>query len=338
MSTAPDLKSILKEIINKTNQNHIEDFLFDARPNEKKGIFLLHKINQHKGNSVFKDIESLKPVQDMNEMTYKAAAERYKNNSISSTYLTDYIHSSKFLYKNIFQERDIEQTKYSEILKPSVIVSLRNWLKIETCETYKDHVLEFLRGFYSTVNSNKKFTTINRNDYVPFKKHERYSQDQFFNNNVNKSRGHPYLTVEELRSLLKIDEMKKKLNELPPIEYNNQIDNFDFIEKKKKELIMGNKNILKGIFGNSNTTVYQENFKGQPEKFRYYFKPDIFTSGVKGKIPDPYMMSIAKNKQSIDEPLSFKITNMIKENNGSISSSYNGSYSSRLNNLNKINA
>ena len=311
-NSEPDLIPILKDIIKKEYHDQIEDYFFGARVNEKKGIYLISKIISNKGNAVFNDYSTLKPEININEMNFKAALERYKKKSISSTYLTDFYHGSKMLYKNVFQERDLTETKYSEVLNPLAVQYIRNWLMKEACEAYKDLVLDFLRAFYSSVKANRKFVSINRNDYSDYKKHELFSNNSLFAEPKNHSQ-RDYISIDEMRKILKIDELKEKFKEAPKIVYNDNIENFQFIKEKKQELVRGKKNLLKGIYGSTTSSVYQESFKGQPEKFKFYFKPDIFTSGVKGKIPDPYITKRINQNTCISNELSFKVTGMLNK-------------------------
>lgn len=307
----PDLRNILKEIIKPELHSNIEDWLFDAKVQEKKGLYLISKIILNKGNSVFNDHSSEVKENDINEVTFKAATERHKRKTVNSTYKTDFVSSTKFLYKNIFQYRDLLETNYTEILNPLSVQYIRNWLKLEKCENYKELVLLFLRAFYATIRSNRKFVTIKQNDYNEYKKHELYSKEPFFTEKQGEKKASQYPTTEELRKILKIDEMKEKLSKIPPITYNDNLENQEFILKKKQELVRGKKNLLKGIYGDTTTSIYQESFKGHPEKFKYYFKPDMFTSGVKGKIPDPYMMTRVNGHFQIDDNLSKRVKSII---------------------------
>ena len=200
----PDLAAILKEIIRDEYKCHITDFLVGARVNEKKGLFLVSKIVKHKGEKKFTELSSLKPEIDINQMNFKAAAERYKNKSVSTCYKDEFKTNQRFLYKNIFQERDIGETSYSEPLTPIVTQYIRNWLRNETCEYYKDQVLEFLRGFYSTVKSNKVYTTVKQFEYPAYKRYENFSKKQFFEGQKNYNKNPAPLTVEEVRKILKI--------------------------------------------------------------------------------------------------------------------------------------
>lgn len=309
-----DLHTCFKEIIKNDYHKHFSDWLFGARQEEKKGLYLLGKIMKHQGKKVFTDYNVLKPEVDINEMNMISAYARYKKKSENTTYKTDFVSSKKDLYKNVFQVRDIAETQYNDLLSEYGVQYIRNWLTIETCELYKDMVLSFLRSFYSTVKSNKSAFSIYRKDYNPYKKHENFSKDAFFMEQKTYRRDHS-ISVEEMRKILKIDELKEKMSKIPKIEFNNQIENNKFLQEKKQELIRGKKNLIKGIYGSTTTSIYQESFKGHPEKYKFYFKPDLFTSGVKGKIPDPSTMLRNERNLTINDNLKEKVNNIIHSQN-----------------------
>ncbi len=314
-----DLKYILNIILKEDFKTHIDDWLFYAKPNDKKGLYLISKIYKHKGSTVFKE-KSLKQVStDLNDLNYKAAMMRYKNNSFSSTYKTSFVSDHKFLYKNIFQERDLKQTVYSSILSSDTLDFISNWLKNEKTEEYKDYVLDFLRSFYTTYHSNRNHSTVYRDEYHKYQKHETYSEVAVFCENAKLKRfdysKQKYIPVEEMRKNLKIDQMKQDFNTKMQKWTNLSSDNdgYGLIQQRKQELIKGNKNIIRGIYGNTSTSVYQESFKGFPERHKLSLdgiEKGKYISGVKGKCPDPSIMNLIENYQRIDSGLIDKITKM----------------------------
>lgn len=339
LSTNQELLPILKKTLNYDSQMHYNDWLFGCKPNEKKGLFLLGKIYDNRGLLPFKTKEKKDNNIDIaNDLTYKAAIYRYNKRSNLSTYKNAYDYtnfendkSNTTLYKNIFQERNIDQLPYSQILNISCLHALKNWLAIEHTEEYKDLVLEFLRSFYTTVKFNSKdYKTTKHMSYTPFKEHELYSNKPFFDkaslyhnaNSLSKNKGNKLMTMEEMRNYLKIDELKNKLNKNIELyektkkqqEVSN-MDHYNMLNKKKEELIRGNCNLLKGIYGNTNSSVYQENFKGHNEKFKIDLTKGkefmMYTSGVKGKMPDPAEM----NRINTDK---YTISNTLKNNISSI--------------------
>ncbi len=66
-------------------------------------------------------------------------------------------------------------------------------------------------------------------------------------------------TVEEIRVRLNLDKYKNVKLEEPKL--NDNIENQEEYRRRKEELVRGEKNLLKGIFPNVNTSYYQDSFK-----------------------------------------------------------------------------
>jgi hypothetical protein len=66
-------------------------------------------------------------------------------------------------------------------------------------------------------------------------------------------------TVEEIRARLNLDKYKNVTLEQPKL--NDNIENMEENRRRKEELVRGQKNLLKGIFSNVNTSYYQDSFK-----------------------------------------------------------------------------
>ena len=118
-----------------------------------------------------------------------------------------------------------------------------------------------------------------------------------------------------MRKALKIDQMKEdfniKMQKWTNLSFDN--DGYGLIQKRKQDLIKGNKNVIKGIYGNTTTSMYQESFKGFPEKHKLLIdgiESGKYISGVKGKCPDPSIMNLIENNQRIDNLIIDKITKM----------------------------
>jgi hypothetical protein len=58
-----------------------------------------------------------------------------------------------------------------------------------------------------------------------------------------------------------LEDLQSKLEALRRNEMQDEKINHETVSERKKELIAGAKNILKGIYNNTSTSVYQENFK-----------------------------------------------------------------------------
>ena len=196
MNSEPELKPILNQIIKQEYSKDINDWIVGAKPQEKKGLYLIGKIMSHKGEGIF--AEEKKVSIDINQCNFKSALHRYKGNKDNSTYKTHFSGGSNFIYKNIFSERDISKLNYSEVLKPQAVTYISSWLNKESVEKYKDHVLDFLRSFFSTVQNNKTFLTSNKYMYKVYQKHEKYTIDRTFGNEPKTSKIVPNITVEDL--------------------------------------------------------------------------------------------------------------------------------------------
>lgn len=118
-------------------------------------------------------------------------------------------------------------------------------------------------------------------------------------------------TLEEMRNRMNLDEMKKALENRPPIVFNDIKQNNEETKHMKEALVRGKKNLLKGIYPNKNTTMYQEFFKGHDDKYRLENKPDFYTSGIKGKIPDPYIIKKMNSQREIHSALKANIKNIL---------------------------
>ena len=103
---------MLEQAIKKEFQHQFKDWIYGAKHIEKKGLYLISKIIKYNGKGVFSDYKHLKPQADINDLTYKVAFERAKNRN-TSTSRRDFVHTTSVLYKNIFQERDINETPYA---------------------------------------------------------------------------------------------------------------------------------------------------------------------------------------------------------------------------------
>lgn len=83
------------------------------------------------------------------------------------------------------------------------------------------------------------------------------------------------------------------------------------IKKMKGELVNGQKNLLKGVYADSNISHYKETFRRQHEKYKWNYQPDFFTSGVKGKMPDPYEMKRINSNRNINSALKGTVKNIL---------------------------
>lgn len=114
-------------------------------------------------------------------------------------------------------------------------------------------------------------------------------------------------TLEELRAKMNLDELKKKYDRKEPVIFNDNLKNRQEMERHKRELIDGKKNLLKGIYGNINTSVYTESYKTHPKKYANTTLPDFRTSGIKGRMPEEYILKRQIGSLRIGEDLQSKV-------------------------------
>lgn len=102
-----ELTSILNDLIEPSYKSNISDWVYYAKPNEKKGLYVLSKVIKHKGQKMFKTqlIKSKEEENDLNKLTMEEAYKRYQKRKIGSTY-------SEFFGGNLD-----DKYKYNNILK-----------------------------------------------------------------------------------------------------------------------------------------------------------------------------------------------------------------------------
>lgn len=106
--TETNLKSILDTIIKPEYKINIDDWLFDARPNERKGLFLISKIIKQKGLKTFND--KLDQKENEEDLTMENAYKRYQKRAFSSTYQDEFCLTvdQKFRYNNILKYKKFD--------------------------------------------------------------------------------------------------------------------------------------------------------------------------------------------------------------------------------------
>lgn len=154
-----NLKELLTTIIKKEYTNSIDDWLFDARPNERKGLFIIGQIIKYKGLKAFQN--KLDQAKESEELSLKNAYKRYEKRAFSSTYKEEFCLTvdPKFKYNNILKYKKFDFVNYSEVIVKKYQEFITKWALIEDAEQYKEYVLDFARSYYSTVKSNKPYTT-----------------------------------------------------------------------------------------------------------------------------------------------------------------------------------
>lgn len=156
------LQIIMKTIIKPEFACNINDWLFDAKPNEKKGLFIISQIIKYKGLKAFND--KLDQKEESEDLSMTNAYKRYQNRAMSSTYKDEFCMTvdPQFKYNNILKFKKFEFVNYSNTILENYREYITKWALIETAEQYKEYVLDFARSFYSTCQSNKPNSTTYR--------------------------------------------------------------------------------------------------------------------------------------------------------------------------------
>lgn len=110
------LKETLLMIIDQPYQKNIDDWLFDAKPNERKGLFIISKIIKHKGERAFKDKLDQKP--EGEELSMENAYKRYQKRAMSSTYVDEFCLTVNpvFRYNNILKHKKFDFVSFLLII------------------------------------------------------------------------------------------------------------------------------------------------------------------------------------------------------------------------------
>lgn len=258
------LTELLQNVISPEYQNQIKDWLYYAKPNEKKGLYILNKVIKYKGEKIFKTqlTKSKEEQYDINKLTLDEAFKRYQQKKCQSSYSDFYggAVDQKFKYNNILQYKDFAHLNYAEYIKKEYHGFIQSWVNIERTEQYKEWVLDFLRSFTATILSNRKFITKYSEDYQNSKPWDKYSAHAVFTERKPIETHNP--TIEEMQERLQLEKqqlIEKEKNS--GIVYNDQIQNQEEIKRRKEELVNGQRNLLKGIYNNQLCTTYQDCYK-----------------------------------------------------------------------------
>lgn len=308
------LDQIMRRLIIPTYQNHISDWLYFAKPNEKRGLIILGRIIDNHGEKVFEtDLNKTKEEKlDANGLSLLEALRRYQQRKMQSSY-TDFFGGNvdqKFQYNNIFQYKKWQHLNYAEFIKKEYNNFIQNWLLLEKTELYKEYVLEFLRSFMATIRCNRKFVTQYSEDYRDCKPWDKYTVQATFDDRAQIETHNP--TIEEMQAKLEMERqaiIDKERNS--GITFNDQIQNQEEMKKRKKELVNGQKNLLKGIYAGNISSNYQDSYKGLPNKYPGTINADFHTSMIKGTIPDKYTLKEHAKQSEISEELKNNVRTML---------------------------
>ena len=277
-----ELTNLLKQLIDPKYQKNISDWLYYAKPNEKKGLYILSKVIKHRGEKIFKTqlTKSKEDKYDINKLTMDEAFKRYQSKKYQSSYQDFYggAVDEKFQYNNIFQYKNFQHLNYAEFIKREYYNFIQNWIKSEDYQDSKP---------WDKFNSQ---ATIIERAQAPIHT----------------------TTIEEMQARLELEkqeilEKEKKSG----VVFNDQIQNQDEMKKRKQELVNGSKNLLQGIYVGNISSNYQDSYKGLPNKYPSIGKTDYSTSMIKGLIPDRYTMKQVQEQTEISDELKNNVRTML---------------------------
>lgn len=261
--TQDDLKNILNNIIEDKFKVHCPDWLYYAKPNEKKGLYILSKVIKHKGEKIFKTqlTKTKEEESDMNKLTFEEAFKRYHKRKNISSYSDFYGGNvdDKYKYNNILKFKEFTNLNYAEMIRSPYHEYIQRWIGLEKSEQYKEWVLDFVRSFLATTRSNRKFVTHHNEMFKDFKRNDKFTvHAPLLPQGTKVVERIP--TLEEMRARLNLDKKEEfKIN--PDTVYNDSLKNLESIKKMKMELINGKKDLLKGIYQSNPSSIYQEVYK-----------------------------------------------------------------------------
>ena len=107
-----ELRKILEDIIPSSYKSHISDWIYYAKPNEKKGLYILSKVINSKGQQIFKTqlVKTKENNNDLSKLTLEEAYKRYQKGKNMSSYAEYYGANldDKYKYNNILKFKDFE--------------------------------------------------------------------------------------------------------------------------------------------------------------------------------------------------------------------------------------
>ena len=262
--TNEELETLMIPLIEPEFHRHIKDWLYYAKPNEKKGLYILSKVTKHRGEKIFRTqlTKSKEEKFDVDKLTLDDAFRRYQQKKYQSSY-TDFfggVVDEKFRFNNIFQYKQFQHLNYAEFIRKEYYNFIQNWLNIEKSEQYKEYVLDFLRSFLATIRSNRTGVTQYREDYKNPKPWDKFNSQATFVDRAQVPIHH--VTIEEMQAKLEMERQKIIEQEKnSDVQFNDQIQNQEEMKKRKMELMNGNKNLLKGVYVGNLSSNYQDSYK-----------------------------------------------------------------------------
>ena len=158
--TNEELMSLLIPIISPEYNVNIKDWLYYAKPNEKKGLYIISKVIKHKGEKIFRT-QLTKTKEDLFNPKLKnkpkiKVKEDFKIKSVDVKYVD--VDNNKIKYRNNKELKDVYKNK-SSTENNQIDISKNNIIKnyISTQEYRKAHNLTYNNTIdYNSNNEIKK--------------------------------------------------------------------------------------------------------------------------------------------------------------------------------------
>ncbi len=116
-----ELTRHLESLIAAKYKCNISDWIYYAKPNERKGLYILSKVLKHKGQKMFKTQlqKSKEEENDISKLTLEEAYKRYQKRKQVSSYTEFYGGNldDKYKYNNILRYKDFVNVSYIYIYK-----------------------------------------------------------------------------------------------------------------------------------------------------------------------------------------------------------------------------
>ncbi len=115
IKTDEELRILLKGICNPKFEGHVADWVYYAKPNEKKGLYILSKVIKYKGQKLFKTqlMKTKEEEHDISKLTLEEAFKRHQKKKNVSSYSEFYGGNldDKYKYNNILKFKEFQNVR-----------------------------------------------------------------------------------------------------------------------------------------------------------------------------------------------------------------------------------
>lgn len=163
------LTSFAESILKANCAKYLPTWLQTATKDEIKGLKVAQAVIKHKGQKRFKKHE--KPERyDIDQ-----AHQDIRRRTMTSYYTSQYSSVSPNNHiSEILKYKKLSELPYSQVLQPTSLSHLENWLKLDDDPKFKDLLLNFLQGINSVSKINENLpVTSNQETFYSFSKDEK---------------------------------------------------------------------------------------------------------------------------------------------------------------------